>query len=101
MKIIINNTKLLFLYRICLFRFVHFNTSNSEMDSIVKALNIKNRKKRITYIFDEAINVLNTYYSEDLCQFKNGKCIVQREQNLDRVNGCCRLCPNTDHRQSP
>ena len=93
MKIEINNTKLLFLYRTFLFRFTKFETDKDNMKEIVTALNIKNRKKRITYIFDEAIKVLNTYYSTDLCQFKDGKCIVQRKNNLNRNNGCCRLCP--------
>lgn len=93
MSIKINNTKLLFLYRSCLFRFCSFYSDNNDLREIVMALNIKNRRERITYVFDEAISVLNNYYSDDLCQFKDGKCIVQREKNIDRVNGCCRLCP--------
>lgn len=93
MRIKINDTKLLFIYRTFLFRFCTFNTDKDDMKAIVNALNIKNRKKRITYIFDEAIRTLNTYYSEDLCKFEDGKCIVQREKNINRVNGCCRLCP--------
>lgn len=101
MKIKINNTNMLFLYRTFLFRFCSFETSNNEMKTIVNALNIKNRKNRITYVFDQAINILNTYYSDDLCQFKDGKCISQRENNIDRVNGCCRLCPIVTNKGCP
>lgn len=101
MRIKINNTKLLFLYRTFLFRFFTFETDKKDMKAIVNALNIKNRKEKITYIFDEAINVLNKYYSDDLCQFINGKCIVQREKKIDRVNGCCRLCPIVTNKGCP
>lgn len=93
MKIKVNNTKLLFLYRTFLFHFFIFETDVDDMKTIVKSLNIKNRKERIVYIFDETINILNKYYSKDLCQFIDGKCIVQREKNINRFNGCCRLCP--------
>lgn len=101
MKIKINDTRLLFIYRTFLFHFCVFDTDNDELQNIVKALNIKNRKKRIIFVFDETINVLNKYYVEDLCQFKDGKCIVQREKNINRVNGCCRLCPIVTDRGCP
>ena len=28
-----------------------------------------------------------------MCQFIDGKCIVQRTNNKGKVNGCCRFCP--------
>ena len=89
----IRSTKLLFLYRTIFFRFVKFSTDNDKIKKIVNALNIKKRKERIIYIYDEAINVLNKYYSQDLCQFIDGKCIVQRNNNSIYVNGCCKKCP--------
>lgn len=88
----LKSTKLLFLYRTILFKFSTFKTNNNELKTIVKALNIKNRKQRITYIYDETISLLNEYYSQDLCQFIDGKCIVQRKNNSKSTNGCCRRC---------
>ena len=89
----INSTKLLFLYRTPLFHFVHFKTDKIEFKNIVTALNIKKRKERITYVFDESVKFIDNYYNKDLCKFKNGKCIVQRKTNSNHCNGCCRTCP--------
>lgn len=88
----VKNTRLLFLYRTCLFKFTRFSTNNKDLELIVNALNIKNRRKRIEYVYDEAINIINKYYYMDLCNFQNNKCIVQRKTNSDRINGCCRMC---------
>ena len=88
----LRSTKLLFLYRSFLFRFVKFETKDKDLKNIVNALNIKKRKKRIEYVYDEAIKYINKYYSQDLCQFKNNQCIVQRNNKSDKINGCCRLC---------
>ena len=90
----LKSTKLLFLYRSLLLCFLKFETDDDNLITIVNALNIKNRKKRIEYIYDEAVKEINIYYKDDLCQFKNNKCIVQRKRNDDRVNGCCYTCPN-------
>ena len=89
----IKNTKLLFIYRSFLFKFVNFETKDSELKNIVQALNIKNRKQRIEYVYDEAIKCINKYYSDDLCQFKNKQCIAQRKEGKNKINGCCRECP--------
>ena len=88
----IRSTKMLFLYRSFLFRFVKFETKDKKLKNIVQALNIKKRKQRIEYVYDEAIKYINKYYSDDLCKFENGQCIVQRNNKSDKVNGCCRLC---------
>lgn len=63
------------------------------IDYIVNALNIKNRKKRITYIYDSSCKLIddNTKNS-NICGFKNGKCYVQRNLNNEKCNGCCRKC---------
>ena len=93
MKIKIMNTKLLFLYRSIFFRKVKFETSNKDLRIIVNALNIKNKKNRIMYVYDEAIKYINNYYREDLCKFIDGKCIAQRNNCSEHVDGCCYRCP--------
>ena len=89
----LKSTKLLFLYRSFLFRFVKFKTNNNNLKNIVHALNIKKRKTRIEYVYDEAIKYINKYYSDDLCRFKNNQCIAQRKGNKKGSFGCCRNCP--------
>lgn len=74
-----------------MFRFTKFDTNNKDLTKIVKALNLKG-KKRIIYVYDEAIKEINKYYSKDLCQFKDNQCIVQRTNGKGQVNGCCCLC---------
>ena len=93
MKINLKSTKLLFLYRSILFRRVKFKTDNNELRNVVNALNIKNKKNRIMYVYDEAIKYINNYYRDDLCQFIDGRCIIQRKTNSLHVNGCCYRCP--------
>lgn len=88
----LKSTKLLFLYRSFLFRFVRFETNDDKLENITAALNIKRRKQRIEFVYDEAIKYINQYYKDDLCQFKDNQCIVQRKNKSDKVNGCCRLC---------
>lgn len=85
----VKSTKLLFLYRSFLFKFTKFETKDKNLKEIVEALNIKNKKERIEYVYNEAIKVINKYYSKDLCKFKDNKCIAQRKQNRDDLNGCC------------
>ncbi len=92
-EITLKSTKLLFLYRTFLFKKITFKTEKKELNEVVKALNIKSKKDRITYIYNETIKALNTYYKDDLCQFKDGQCIVQRNNKKGKVNGCCRFCP--------
>ncbi len=93
MKIKLSNTKFLFLYRTILFNCVKFETDKGKLRKIVNALNIKNKKNRIMYVYDEAIKEINNYYSEDLCKFIDGRCIVQRTNNSEHVDGCCYRCP--------
>lgn len=90
----IKNTKLLFLYKTIFFKYVKFETNDKNLKIIVETLNIKNRKNRIEYIYNEAINEINKYYWMDLCQFKDDKCVVQRNNNSKTKDGCCRTCPH-------
>lgn len=93
MVINVKNNKWIFLYKTNLFKLFIYKTNNIDMQNIVNALNIKSRRKRITYVYEEAIKVINNYYSDDLCQFKDNQCIAQRKNNSKTTNGCCRTCP--------
>ena len=77
----LRSTKMLFLFRSFIFRFVKFETKDKDLKNIVNALNIKKRKKRIEYVYDEAIKYINKYYSQDLCQFKNNQWIFWSKSN--------------------
>lgn len=92
--ITLKNTNLLFLYRTFLFKNKTFTTKDKNLLPIVKALNIKNKRERINYIYDETVKYLNDYYNKDLCQFKNNQCIVQRQRHTTDINGCCKYCLN-------
>ena len=93
MKLEVKSIKLMFLYRNLKFKSIEFYTNNKEYKEIVKILNIKDRRNRLEYIYDEAVKYINKYYSEDLCKFENGQCIVQRKNNGQDYNGCCKRCP--------
>ena len=103
MKIKIKNTRLIFLYRSIFFKFkfINFYTNNNELKTIVNALNIKSRKKRIEYVYEESIKFLNLYYKDDLCKFEGNKCIVQRKTNSNWINGCCMTCPLVTEKGCP
>lgn len=84
----------LFFYRSFFCYFTHFSSKNCviPIDSIVHALNIKNRKKRITYIYDTLCEQVDQFYQgKNLCDFQHTQCLVQRRNKRYR-NGCCRLC---------
>lgn len=86
-------TRFLFLYKSFLYRFVTFTTDSKEFQDqiIVNSLNIKNRKKRITYIYDSACKIIDDYNAfENICGFKNCQCYLNR--NTKYKYGCCRLC---------
>lgn len=69
------------------------NTTDNNIDIIVNGLNIKNRKKRITYVYDKACELIDASVKGiNICGFKNNKCYVQRKLNNGKCNGCCRNC---------
>jgi len=96
MKIIINNNddlekfyKKIKYYRSILFIFTKFESNNKDIEKIIYALNIKNRFKRIDYIYEEACNEIDNYNkNKNLCNFKNNIC-----RNKVKY-GCCRKCYN-------
>ena len=85
--------KRLWLYKSFLFRKTYFETDISEIKSLISALNIKNRKRRITYIYDYACDEVDNYWKDkNPCCFKNGKCLSQQKSGCKHKNGCCRRC---------
>ena len=74
--------------------FVVKNDINDNMiDYIINALNIKNRKKRVTYIYDNSCKLIDDNNKNiNICGFKNNKCYVQRKLKNGKCNGCCRKC---------
>ncbi|MBR2828098.1 MAG: hypothetical protein IKE70_02575 [Bacilli bacterium] len=95
MKITNKSYILLPVYRSIFFYYCTFETTSKEKQDqiIIKALNIKNRKKRITYIYDEACNYVDNYYNkENICGFKNNQCYIQRKKKQKKTCGCCRKC---------
>lgn len=74
--------------------FVVKNDINDNMiDYIINALNIKNRKKRATYIYDNSCKLIDDNNKNiNICGFKDNKCYVQRKLKNGKCNGCCRKC---------
>lgn len=84
----------LFLYRSFLCRFIKFKDKDSllPIHSFITALNIKNKKKRITYLYDSLCHTLDLYYKDkNYCKFHNNRCVIQ-EKKKKFENGCCRRC---------
>ena len=76
-------------YRSPLYRFTTFKSDNKEIGKIIEALNIKNRCKRIQFVFEAACDYIDDYnktQSNNICGFSNNKC----RNNV--LNGCCRKC---------
>ena len=86
----------LFIYRSLLCKNREFfieEKSSDDAKAICTALNIKNKKKRIEYVYDYCINRVDEFYREkNYCNFENGQCKCQREENSNRKNGCCLIC---------
>ena len=94
-KVCIDDTKKLFLYKSLFYKRTTFytNSEDEEIKGIVDALNIKQRRRRIDYIYDYCCNKINEFYKgKNVCGFKNNKCINQQYPNCKYINGCCRLC---------
>ena len=85
----------LFFYKSFIFKKTYFTveTNFEEVKPIINALNIKKRKPRIIYIYDEACNQIDKHYqNKNICGFKNNKCYVQQKLQNGTINGCCRMC---------
>ena len=81
-------------YRSFLCHNVHFSCSNSYLPiyHFIEALNIKNKKQRIIYLYDTLCQQIDMFYvDKNPCDFKHDRCISQRKK-IKHKNGCCRLC---------
>ena len=73
--------------------FVDSDYNTEEVNDICLALNIKNRNKRIEFIYNKACQIIaDQNLNIDTCGFKSNKCFVQQKLNNNKSNGCCRLC---------
>ena len=69
------------------------NINERNIDYITNALNMKNRKKRIEYVYDQSCKLIDRKNKGiNICDFENGKCWVQRKIKNGKCNGCCRKC---------
>ena len=74
------------------------DTEDKELKQIsflTKALNIKNKKERLSYAYDKACDLLDDdFYGKNVCKFnKSGKCVKDRKCNTFG-GGCC--CDHTN-----
>lgn len=89
--------KRIWLYKSILFYKTKF-TCNDNIDLqtryIIESLNIKNRKKRITYIFDKTCELIDKKNEGiNICGFNNRVCNAhQCLKNKNYLDGCCRKC---------
>ena len=93
--------KLLWWYKKPWFNNIEFvsDMKGKEVQDVLEALNIKQYGKRTEFIYDRACLRLDEYYKgKNLCEYCDGKCIVQQKGKLDGVNGCCRLCINQSNK---
>lgn len=82
-------------YKTFIYKNVEFiyNAKNKDIERIVKVLNIKSRRKRLEYIFEESCSDIDKFFKgENICGFECGQCMVQREHKLKDKNGCCKIC---------
>lgn len=99
-KVLINDEKKLykkiFLYRSYLYKnaeFLYSDELSDEAKDLCTALNIKEKRKRIEYVYDSCIKVVDEYYKDkNYCDFVDGQCLCQRDDKSNRKNGCCQIC---------
>lgn len=74
------------------------NNKNLELfqiSSLVCALNIKNKKQRLKYVYEKACDTLDSdFYGKNICEFKNNRCIHDRIHSASE-DGCCRKNDNS------
>ena len=60
---------------------------------IEEAKKIKNRYKRLEYIYDNSCKKIdNLHKGENICDFKCNQCKIQQLSKTKEINGCCRTC---------
>lgn len=88
--------KHLWFYKSFIFKHTKFYCDDDisiELSNIISALNIKNRRSRIDYIYDECCRILDDSVKiKNVCGFKDNKCSLHCKKNLNYTCGCCRKC---------
>lgn len=85
------------VYRSILFRFTEFEITGScrpsELQDFQTALNIKNRRKRIVYLYERCCEIIDRYNSEHCitCRY-SAEGICEDPKHQTRKNGCCCHC---------
>lgn len=68
-----------------------------QITQVIEALNIKDKKKRLKFIYNKACDILDDdFYGKNVCGFKNNKCLKDRTKN-NKCDGCCRCSDNNKH----
>lgn len=68
-----------------------------QITEVIEALNIKDKKERLKYVYDKACDILDDdFYGKNVCGFKNNKCIQDRTKE-NKCDGCCRCNDNKKH----
>ena len=66
------------------------NDYDKQVSLLVEALNIKDRKQRIKFIYEKSCELLdNTFYGKNICEFKNNRCMHDRIHAIS-CDGCCK-----------
>ncbi|MBR4351422.1 MAG: hypothetical protein IKP98_04305 [Bacilli bacterium] len=65
------------------------NKLNRELHIIEKGINIKDKEKRYSYVYDEVCKILDEKVDTNYCEFKNDTCYRDRLKNNGHKNGCC------------
>lgn len=75
------------------------NLEVKQVSLLVEALNIKDRKRRLTFVYDKSCDLLDgDFYGKNLCEFKNNRCMHDR-LHAKSMDGCCRS--NDDKKKCP
>lgn len=72
-----------------------FKNDTTQLLMCINAFNIKNKDKRLEYVYDSLCDFHdNLYINSNVCEFdKDGLCACQREYHHPASkNGCCGLC---------
>ena len=65
------------------------SNTNRELHIIEKGINLKDKKKRYSYVYDEICKILDEKVDTNYCEFKNDTCYRDRLKNNGHKNGCC------------
>lgn len=94
-KRIFNNLKKIIRYSdknnltVKIISFLEDKSLNRELSIIEKGINIKDKKERYSYVYDEVCKILDEKVSTNYCEFKDNVCYRDRLKNNGHENGCC------------